>query len=419
MIRLLIIADDFTGALDTAAQFSDFDIRMKVTLYENLTDDDFYTDILVVDTETRHMSGSDAKRIVSELVFRAVSFGFEYIFKKTDSVLRGNVGAELEAVLNACGQKRLHFVPAYPQTGRTTLNGIQYVNGVPIAESEFRDDPVDPVTESYIPGLLKKQTFLPITLITSDTPVPEKPDSLSDGILVYDADSQQQMEKLADYLIKHGERLMAGCAGMAGTLPLAFGLRKREKTTVPADEPVLVVCGSTNPVSVKQCKEAGKAGIPRFCIPPEAKTDDEWPDSPDADVLLEKITRALENERMAIVDVNCNILDTAALAGNNGISVETLLTRICSNLGRLVKRLVDNGTDCLIFIMGGDSLLGLARCMKMSDLTVLGQIAPGVVFSRFSYLGENRFLLSKSGSFGEPDLFLRVRKNFSKGSLNI
>ena len=236
MLKLLIIADDFTGALDTAAQFSSFEIRMKVALLENLTEDDFSTDILVVDTETRHMAAGDAKRIVSDLVCRAASYCFKYIYKKTDSVLRGNVGAELESVLNASGLKRLHFIPAYPQTGRITLNGIQYVNGVPVAESEFRNDPVNPVMESFIPDLLKRQTGLPISLITYDTPVPMKTDDLPGGILVYDADGHQRMENLAAYLVKHEERLIAGCAGMAEVLPSVFVYRKGNWRSLQVDD---------------------------------------------------------------------------------------------------------------------------------------------------------------------------------------
>lgn len=419
MIRLLIIADDFTGTLDTAAQFSTFDVRTNVALFDNLTDEDFSTDILVVDTETRHMSYSDAKRIVSDLVCRAVSFGFEYIYKKTDSALRGNVEAELEAVLHASGLKRLHFIPAYPQTGRTTLNGIQYINGVPVAESEFRNDPVNPVTESCIPRLLKKHTHIPVTLITSNTPVLDQPDSLPDGILVYDADNPQRMENIAEHLIGHKERLIAGCAGMAGALPEAFGMQMRQKISLVINKPILVVCGSANPVSAKQCEQAEKSGVPRFCLSPQAKADDQWPDSPDADALLEKVARACVSEKMAIVDVNGERLNDAVLAETYDISVENLPTRICSNLGRFVKRLADYDVDCLIFIMGGDSLLGLARWMKMSDLTVLGQIAPGVVLSRFSYRGKSRYLLSKSGAFGEPDLFLKVRKDLAKGNFLI
>lgn len=61
----------------------------------------------------------------------------QYIYKKTDSALRGNIGAELGALVAASGQKILPFVPAFPQMNRITKGGIHYIDGVPVTESSF------------------------------------------------------------------------------------------------------------------------------------------------------------------------------------------------------------------------------------------------------------------------------------------
>ena len=103
MIRLIIIADDFTGGLDTGVQFSQKGIRTRVVT-------DWKTDylqaagecqVLVIVSETRHLSSSEAARIVSAIVRKAVAPDIPFIYKKTDSGLRGNIGAELSAALNA------------------------------------------------------------------------------------------------------------------------------------------------------------------------------------------------------------------------------------------------------------------------------------------------------------------------------
>ena len=113
MITLLIVADDFTGALDTGVQLAGCGAPTRV-----VTDPEFSpanaagAEVLVIDAETRHLPPSQAGAIVEGIVRRAVEQKVPYIYKKTDSALRGNVGAELGALLAASGEKALPFLPA-------------------------------------------------------------------------------------------------------------------------------------------------------------------------------------------------------------------------------------------------------------------------------------------------------------------
>ena len=114
MILLCIIADDFTGALDTGVQFAAHGVSTRVVVDPNVDFSAHEASVLVVDTETRHLPANQAYDIVSRLVERARRAGISYIYKKTDSALRGNIGAELSALLDASGQAQLHFLPAFP-----------------------------------------------------------------------------------------------------------------------------------------------------------------------------------------------------------------------------------------------------------------------------------------------------------------
>ena len=77
---------------------------------------------------------------------------------------RGNSGAERTALLRASGEKRLPFLPAYPQVGRTTVGGVHLVNGVPVAESVFGQDPFEPVRHSSVAELIAAQSGVPVPL---------------------------------------------------------------------------------------------------------------------------------------------------------------------------------------------------------------------------------------------------------------
>ena len=157
MDRLLIIADDFTGALDTGVQFAKNGARVLVSLNRNCDLSSPYSDaqVLVLDAETRHLPYEVAGSRIRTIATAAAAAGIRRIMKKTDSALRGNVGAELTALLESSGQKVLHFLPAFPEMGRTTENGIHYVGGIPVNKSVFGRDPFEPVRRSDIAGIIR------------------------------------------------------------------------------------------------------------------------------------------------------------------------------------------------------------------------------------------------------------------------
>ena len=117
MLLLLIIADDFTGALDTGVQFAAYGAATRVMVKDQVDFASCDAQVLVVDTETRHLPPEKAYQIVEELTRAACRAGIRYIYKKTDSALRGNIGAELAAVLQASNNRQLPFLPAFPKMG--------------------------------------------------------------------------------------------------------------------------------------------------------------------------------------------------------------------------------------------------------------------------------------------------------------
>ena len=122
MVKLLIIADDFTGALDTGVQFAARGARTCVVTepaydFSRVNED---LQVLVLDAETRHLPPEAAYQVVFRAAEGALRAGFTHIYKKTDSALRGNVGAELAALLEAAGAERLAFLPALPRMNRVS-----------------------------------------------------------------------------------------------------------------------------------------------------------------------------------------------------------------------------------------------------------------------------------------------------------
>ena len=217
MIHLFVIADDFTGALDTGVQFASYGAATKVVVGTGLQalEADAQTQVLVVDAETRHLPAAQAYDTVYRLVRWAKEKKIGCIYKKTDSALRGNIGAELSAALAADGGDRLHFVPAFPNLDRVTRGGVHYIGGVPVAQSVFGKDPFEPVTHSRVEDILHEQTDTLCAYIPGGGSAEGKA-----GVLVYEAQTNRDMAQIADRLAARSETgLLAGCAGFAAVLP--------------------------------------------------------------------------------------------------------------------------------------------------------------------------------------------------------
>ena len=201
MIHLFVIADDFTGALDTGVQFASYGAATKVVVGTGLQalEADAQTQVLVVDAETRHLPAAQAYDTVYRLVRWAKEKKIGCIYKKTDSALRGNIGAELSAALAADGGDRLHFVPAFPNLDRVTRGGVHYIGGVPVAQSVFGKDPFEPVTHSRVEDILHEQTDTLCAYIPGGGSAEGKA-----GVLVYEAQTNRDMAQIADQLAARG-----------------------------------------------------------------------------------------------------------------------------------------------------------------------------------------------------------------------
>ena len=152
----IIFADDLTGTLDTAVQFAKHGIATIAfpTARAFLENEKYHYKVYVVNTSTRHLQPKEAYKVLFDLASYVFKEGGQRILKKTDSALRGNVGAELTAVMHAFQSHTLHFAPAYPDMNRYTVQGIHYCDGIPVAESVFGKDPFEPVKYSSIRDII-------------------------------------------------------------------------------------------------------------------------------------------------------------------------------------------------------------------------------------------------------------------------
>lgn len=448
MAKLLIIADDFTGALDTGVQFAASGaVTQVVTNYEYDIDQlEPNVQVLVMDAETRHLSGVEAGQIVYSIVSRACKAGIPYIYKKTDSALRGNIGSELTAALEASGKDMLHFLPAYPSMKRTTVGGKHYIDGVPVQESVFGQDPFEPVTCSSLVDMIHEQSQVNVRLKstehtakimealkaeheklshTEETEAQRWEHWLEDEnqkrkphIVVYDAETNEDMQDWAKLLGETNNlHLLAGCAGFASFLPKLLELEGEGQPMPEFGDKFLVACGSVNPITKKQLDYAENHGFTRIRVTPEQKLEENFFDTEKGQACLAEWIQICKTTERCIIDTNDlpGTNDTLDYAGAHGLTIEDVRYRISTTLGCVVKKLVKAGVQSTMLLTGGDTLLGFMNQMKVYEIQPVCEMAPGTVLSVFKIGDKNYSVISKSGGFGEEDLMVTLANEILKG----
>lgn len=411
---LLIIADDFTGALDTGVQFAARGIKTRVVVGADAALTHQNADVLVVDTETRHLPAAQAYAAVEGLVQRAKYAGFAYLYKKTDSALRGNVGAELTALLSASGSRQLAFLPAFPQMNRVTKNGVQYIDGVPVTESPFGVDPFEPVRHAAVTDLLAEQTDLPAAsfpALAANGSVPAE-----DGILVFDAATVDELRSTGRALLNNGGlRVLAGCAGFGAVLPELLGLGGADVTCPALDPRLLVICGSVNAITLAQLDKAEQAGFTRLRLTPHQKLMPDYWRSADGRMTLDHIEETLAAHPYNIIETNDEGGNepTATAADALGLTREEMRVRIASGVGQLVGALFASPAVGTLLLTGGDTLLQCMNSVGVHELEPICEMERGVVLARFGCGGTTRYVITKSGGFGQADLLTALAKRIA------
>lgn len=413
MVELMIIADDFTGALDTGVHFAEKGIPTRVMV--SLDDDEKWADalspgqavVLVIDAETRHVSKEQAYEKVYGIVAEGKKAGIPYIYKKTDSALRGNIGSELEAACQASKDKFLSFIPAFPQMGRITKNGKQYIDGVLVSESVFGTDPFEPVTKDSVKDIIGLQSQIPM----KETKDPQEESWEGEGIIVFDAETDEDMMRIGKSLAASGNgHLLAGCAGFALVLPELLGLKCQAPKETALEDKLFVMCGSVNPITRRMLDQGEAAGYPRVNLMPEEKLSPKfWASKEGSRQLKELIKKCTENV-CVILDSNDRegMPDTLAYARERGVDTEDVRRGISETFGVILRQMLDEGLQAVILVTGGDTLLGFMKEIGQWELHPLREIRPGCVLTSLSYGGREYHIITKSGGFGEENLLLEL-----------
>jgi uncharacterized protein YgbK (DUF1537 family) len=377
-MRIAVIADDLTGALDTGVQFSNWGFTVQVT------DDpkSSTAEVVVVNTDSRSLEPMKAYEIVFKVAKEV--YDFDIIYKKTDSTLRGNVGIEIQAVLDATGEETAVLTPTYPPTARCVTNGHLLIDGVPIDRTEYSSEHVS--RQSYIPDLLRTQTTRPVTQLENSSDIINH-----SGILLIDSKTETDLLKIAGNLQDH--KIIAGSAGLAAAIA--------ENIVKPS--PVLTVIGSTRTVTQRQMRlleERLDAKLISLDIQKALKKEQQ------SEVILSAI-EAFKNERDVIITsapdpktVDLTVHDADSL----GLSLNELEDRIMTALANTTKELIKQTSISGIILSGGATAMAVCAALSVNEITIIEELRAGIPLLKLDEINA----VTKAGGFGEPDALIQA-----------
>ncbi len=407
--KLLILADDFTGALDAGVQFVGSGARIKVFsdtelshAFEQLDD----ADVLVLQTNSRHSDPAQAYDAIYRIcreVCAQESIPL-LIYKKTDSALRGRIGAELDAVLSGGKYDVLFFVPAYPKLNRITRGGTHYVDGVPVSESAFASDPLNPVSMSYLPDVIHQYTNCPVRVVSEEQDLSAM-DIVQRGIYVFDATSDERLRDVAEWMRDlEIPFAAAGCAGFATYVSNLFSFPKRPRKIAISDATPLVVLGSLHSLTLQQMRNGQKNGYEVISVTdyPGFKSDKDF-SMPQGE--LERIIGLYRQGKKLILMTNETSVPWQH-GDEDGWEAEASL--IATNFGKLIGELMGAGFSGVLAISGGDTLYGVLTSLGCTSVEPLEEIEYGVVLAKVSTRYGERYIVTKSGGMGSEDVFCKI-----------
>jgi uncharacterized protein YgbK (DUF1537 family) len=376
-----VIADDLTGAAEIGAVGLRHGLRAEVILAGAPGGD---ADLICVDTDSRSCDAREAGQRASNAARMLKNCGAEWIYKKTDSVLRGNVTPEIEAIVKQLGVSGALLVPANPSLGRTVVNGRYFVRGQLIHQTEFARDPKHPRLSPNVLELLDPSSVLPISVGKSGGPLPDR------GIVIGEVASA---EDVLGWATRRNERwLMAGGAEFFGAL-LKPAAPPPPISLAPGKE--LFVCGSASEAARMFVASQAQLGVPVFALPVKLAAVGTL-DATEVSALVARVVAALQVESRVILHV-----------GLPRVSDLSRAEMLATHLVRVAEAVLRNANVGRVFAEGGATAVALARVMGWHRLAVKSELAPGVV--TLSVIGGAAELLSiKPGSYAWPAAIVRT-----------
>lgn len=377
---IAVISDDFTGAAEIGgiALRNGFSVTIDTCVNAN-----YNCDVLVIATNTRSLCKIEAQKQIKEVTEELLKLHPDFIYKKTDSLLRGKIGDELDVQLAISGKKKVLLVPANPAMNRTIVDGVYYINNIPLMDSNFFGEEFDKGTTSNVLDMIgneyKDQSFS----ISLGQKIPQE------GFIIGNTPTNEDLMGWANVI----DDTMLPAGGASFFNAILRKIRKEKIKKSPAlsfGKKALYVCGSNHLPSrevVRKVKEAGGSVLymPKsiFCNENYQEMIEDWAN----DIIL-----ALEKEDKAIIAIDTLECD----------AVDDIPSRIKEVFATAVKKVLEKVNLEELLIEGGATAYSIIEHLEYKKFCPEQELAQGVIRMKIEQVKEMHLTL-KPGSYQWTD----------------
>ncbi|HIU65005.1 MAG TPA: four-carbon acid sugar kinase family protein, partial [Candidatus Avacidaminococcus intestinavium] len=358
-------------------------------------------DSVVLDTESRVITPEAAYSKVKKATEDALKENvYEFVYKKVDSTLRGNIIPEIKAMVDAFQPELVVFAPAFPRAGRTTENGIQKVDGTPLLATEMVKDPRNPIKYDDLGKMLREELQIKPTHHNLEE-LRSRNLRIESGYHTFDAIYSKDMQLIAQVVMQSEKRtLWIGSAG------LAEGFFKEKYP----NNPVLAIMGSVSENSMEQMAYADKHNVPIVEI--------------DMRELLKGASWTIyQKEAVTILQSGKDVIVTAArskeklsevlkYAAQQGVSANKLSAMTKKMFGELTRGILEETKVSGMFLTGGDTAISIINELGAQGSRIESEVLTGFVLSRLDGgLYDGLPVITKAGAFGGlKDVYYSLNK---------
>jgi uncharacterized protein YgbK (DUF1537 family) len=376
-----VIADDLTGAAEIGAIGLRHGLRAEIIQSGKPGGG---MDIVCVDTGSRSCTPAEAAKRAAAAARLLRTAGAKWIYKKVDSVLRGHVTAEVEAVMRQLNLERALLLPANPSLGRTIRDGQYFVRGKLIHKTGFAYDPEYPRRYSQVLRLLKVPEVFAIRVVNGDRQLYDS------TIVVGEAGTP---EDVSEWAAMSGAKILP-----AGGSDFFNALLNREKpatavhsrnSQIPVPGRELFVCGTSTEYSRKFVMAARRKKKAVVTLPVELIWGAEFSPAAIASITRHAI-EAFDSHSRVILAVGLPLVRNAQVA-----------KRFFRNVVEVAGSVIKQVPIAHVYAEGGATASELVQCMGWSRLQVEGELAPGVATLSVGS-SQSTLLTIKPGSYAWP-----------------
>ncbi len=424
---LCIIADDFTGAGDSAIQFrrNGFNAFLGIEGWEAGTDLES-CNVLVVSTESRFMDGDESYRAVREAVRKCREFGARYFFKKIDSTLRGNIADEVAGMMDEAGYSCAVVAPSAPRNHRTVVSGHCLIDGHSVGSSGRNADVFTPVKDSFVPALFESRFPGEVGHIELSR-IRKGPEDFLQGmqdllgkgcrVIVADAESIDDLRIIAS--VKDDDSILfVGASGLAEAMTGGeAGTSRLEDVRGVNPGELLFLVGSVTETSKRQVeylKDQSKTACITVAIP--GLLEDRGWELKRLSLMLEQVPA----DYAILIETRNDpgeMAKTLTIARENGLDEKELGRVVSGFLGKLVTEVFKVRDIRALFVTGGDTAARTAEALGLKGIELLTEVLPGIPLGRFltSYSDKPVYLVSKAGGFGTDTTLVEIFEYLTTG----